>query len=69
MDFGELGRILSRDEALQHPWKQEVFNLSDRILECDKPLTAYLTAPEQFYSRPERQTKSPSREVRALSQG
>jgi hypothetical protein len=42
---GELGRILSRDEALQHPWTQEVFNLSDRILECDKPLIAYLTAP------------------------
>jgi hypothetical protein len=23
------------NEAFQHPWKQEVFNLSDRILECD----------------------------------
>jgi hypothetical protein len=41
----ELGRILSRDEALQHPWKREVFDLSNRILACDEPLIAYLTAP------------------------
>jgi hypothetical protein len=41
----ELGRILSRDEALRHPWKQEVFALSNQMLREDQPLIAYLTAP------------------------
>jgi hypothetical protein len=41
----ELGRILSRDEALRHPWKQDVFALSNQMLGEDQPLIAYLTAP------------------------
>ncbi len=40
---GELGRILSRHEALEHPWKQEVLALIDHMLESDKPLGAYLS--------------------------
>jgi hypothetical protein len=42
---GELGRILSRDEALQHRWKQDVLSMSNQMLEEDQPLIAYLTAP------------------------
>jgi hypothetical protein len=41
---GELGRILSRDEALQHRWKQDVLSMSNQMLEEDQPLIAYLTA-------------------------
>ena len=41
---GELGRILSRDEALQHPWKQEVIALIDQVIEADRPLAAYLSS-------------------------
>ena len=37
-----LGRKLSREEALAHPLRQEVFDLSDHIVECDRPIIDYL---------------------------
>jgi hypothetical protein len=37
-----LGRKLSRKEALSHELIQEVFDLSDHIVECDKPIIEYL---------------------------
>ena len=37
-----LGRKLMRDEALTHPLKQELFDLSDHIVECDQPIVEYL---------------------------
>ena len=37
-----LGRRLSREEALASPWKQEVFDLSDHIVICDRPIVEYL---------------------------
>lgn len=37
-----LGRRLSREEALASPWRQEVFDLSDHIVECDRPIIEYL---------------------------
>jgi hypothetical protein len=37
-----LGRKLTREEALTDPLKQEVFDLSDHIVECDQPIIGYL---------------------------
>ena len=37
-----LGRRLSREQALASPWKQEAFDLSDHIVECDQPIADYL---------------------------
>ena len=37
-----LGRKLSRDEAFANTWKQELFDLSDHIVECDAPIIEYL---------------------------
>ena len=39
-----LGRRLSRREALASPWKQEAFDLSDHIVECDWPIVDYLNS-------------------------
>ena len=39
-----LGRRLSREEALASPWKQEAFDLSDHIVECDQPIVDYLNS-------------------------
>jgi hypothetical protein len=36
-----LGRRLGREEALQHPLLQEVFDLSDHITRCDAPVIAH----------------------------
>jgi hypothetical protein len=41
---GKLGRILSRQEALQHPWKQEIITLVDRMIEGDNSIGAYLSS-------------------------
>jgi len=43
-DTDYLGRRLSRDEALASPWKQEVFDLSDHIVICDRPIIDYLSS-------------------------
>jgi hypothetical protein len=37
-----LGARLTRDEALESIWKQEIFDLSDHIVECDQPIIEYL---------------------------
>jgi len=37
-----LGIRLTRDEALASHWRQEVFDLSDHIVECDMPVVDYL---------------------------
>jgi hypothetical protein len=37
-----LGRKLSRDEALAHPWLPEVYRLFDHMVENDAPLHAFL---------------------------
>jgi hypothetical protein len=39
---GVMGRILDRAEALEHPLKQEAFDLSDHIVECDRPVIEFL---------------------------
>ena len=39
-----LGRKLNRQEALANPLKQEAFDLSDHIVECDEPIIAYLNS-------------------------
>ena len=36
------GRVLSREEALAHPLRQEAFDLSDHIVECDAPIIEFL---------------------------
>jgi len=33
--------MLNRDEALKHPWIEEVFHISDHILEDDPEVKAY----------------------------
>jgi hypothetical protein len=37
-----LGKKLSREAALGHELIQEVFDLSDHIIECDRPIIDYL---------------------------
>lgn len=37
------GRILDREEALRHPLRQEAFDLSDHIVECDQPVIEFLS--------------------------
>ena len=37
-----LGTILDREEALNHPLKQEIFDLSDHIIACDQPVIEFL---------------------------
>lgn len=39
-----LGRVLDRAEALEHPLKQDVFDLFDFIVSDDAPLNEFLTA-------------------------
>jgi hypothetical protein len=43
-DTEVLGRILSREDALKHPWLDEVYKLSDHIVRCDEPITAFLNS-------------------------
>jgi hypothetical protein len=38
-----LGRLLSRAEALQHPWKRQVLAISNQMVEADEPIVAYLS--------------------------
>ncbi|AZA99576.1 hypothetical protein EG359_08105 [Chryseobacterium joostei] len=37
-----LGKILHREEALQHPWKQDVFHITNHIVNEDKEIIKYL---------------------------
>jgi hypothetical protein len=39
-----LGRKLSRDQALAHPWLPEVYRLFDHMVQNDAPLHAFLNA-------------------------
>lgn len=43
-DTDFLGRKLSREEALESDWKQELFDLTDHIVECDRPIIEHLEA-------------------------
>ena len=38
-----LGRILDRQEALEHPWIDEVFHITDHIVEEDEDVREYLS--------------------------
>ncbi|RXM51598.1 MULTISPECIES: hypothetical protein [unclassified Chryseobacterium] len=37
-----LGKILQREEALQHPWKEDVFHITDHIVNEDQEIIKYL---------------------------
>lgn len=37
------GKVLDREDALQHPLRQEVFDLSDHIVQCDQPVIEFLS--------------------------
>ena len=39
---GFFGRVLSREEALAHELTQKVFDLTDHIVLCDKPIVDFL---------------------------
>jgi len=41
-----LGRRHTRAEALESEWRQEVFDLSDHIVECDLPIIEYLNGQD-----------------------
>lgn len=49
---GSLGRLLTREEALRHPWLQDVFDLSDHIVVHDRILADYLDHRSDPASRP-----------------
>ena len=36
-----LGRMLDRAEALEHPWKEDVFHITDHMVEDDPEIKAY----------------------------
>jgi hypothetical protein len=36
-----LGRMLNREEALKHPWIEEVFHITDHVVEEDPEIKAY----------------------------
>lgn len=38
----EVGIPLSRAEALAHPFKQKLFDLTDHIVDCDEPIRQFL---------------------------
>jgi hypothetical protein len=44
-DADFLGRMLSRDEALRHPWLQEVFHITDHIASDDPDVREYFSRP------------------------
>jgi hypothetical protein len=37
-----MGRMLSREQALKHPWLQEVFHIADHIVTEDQDVRDYL---------------------------
>ncbi|MAU01635.1 MAG: hypothetical protein CL608_31240 [Anaerolineaceae bacterium] len=39
-----LGQVLDREEALQHPWINDVYKITDHILSEDKAIIEYFTA-------------------------
>ncbi|MDX2039553.1 MAG: hypothetical protein SFX72_23135 [Isosphaeraceae bacterium] len=39
-----LGRILDRSEALVHPWRDEVFHITDHIVRDDEEAVAFLSS-------------------------
>ena len=43
-DTNFLGVKLTREQAMQSEWKQEAFDLSDHIVECDRPIIEYLNS-------------------------
>lgn len=40
-DVGILGRMLSRDEALEHPWLKDVFHITDHMTGDDPEITRF----------------------------
>ena len=42
-DATYLGRILDREEALQHPWLRDVFHITDHIVVEDEPVVEYFS--------------------------
>jgi hypothetical protein len=43
-DSTYLGRLLDRDEALAHPWIQEVFHITDHMVTEDPEILGYFRA-------------------------
>jgi hypothetical protein len=41
-----LGRMLSRHEALRHPWRDEVFHITDHIVDEDPDVRAFFKSIE-----------------------
>jgi hypothetical protein len=46
-ESGIFGRFLSRGEALVHPWIDEVFSISDAIVDKDRPIREFLEGEAQ----------------------
>jgi hypothetical protein len=42
-----LGRLLDRNEALAHPWRDEVFHITDHITREDREAVAFLSSVSQ----------------------
>jgi len=45
-DVAFLGRMLSRAEALEHPWLSDVFHLTDHMISDDPELRGHLAGPQ-----------------------
>ena len=41
-DVELLGKMLDREESLKHPWKDEVFHITDHIVTDDNEVIKYL---------------------------
>jgi hypothetical protein len=42
-----LGRMLDREEALEHPWIEEVFHITDHLVEDDAEIKAYFEGQQE----------------------
>ena len=42
-DVDFLGKILDRNEALEHPWIEDVFHITDHIVAEDQPVMDYFS--------------------------
>jgi hypothetical protein len=49
---GLLGTMLTREEALAHPWIKKVFHITDHIVAEDAPVIGYLDSHPKIRSRP-----------------
>ena len=49
-DAEMIGRMLDRDEALAHPWIEEVFHITDHMVEDDLEIRSYFENEQRVFN-------------------